>query len=126
LICQAIIASKTSNPHIYIFTNKDIGLNYATLFVPPIFIMFFAIFMTFTLRPFIIKRDGLISLIIVLLVFLTYQLYPIIFLITNTDSSKNSDLKISCLLLPSLVFGIGAIATMLSTSIVYKNLYVKV
>jgi hypothetical protein len=89
LICQAIIKSKLG---ITIFNDPEIHLSYVTLFVPSLFVMLFATFMTFLLRPFIIKRDGLISVVIVLFIFLTYQLYPIVFAVTNRDSTKDSDM----------------------------------
>ena len=120
MICQSIIASKTV-AHVEIFIDVN-GFDYSTLFVPPLLITVFAIFMTFTLRPFIIKRDGLISIVIVLLMFLTYQLYPIVCNATSTDP----DLRVGCLVLPVVVFGVGAIGTICSTIMVYKKLYVKV
>jgi hypothetical protein len=62
----------------------------------------------------------------VLFIFLTYQLYPIVFAVTNRDSTKDSDMWLSCLILPGVVFGVGAICSIVGTYIVYDKLYVKV
>lgn len=123
LITQYILHDRSGY---YVFQGGVDGINYSTLFIPPLLIISFVVYMVFLLRPYI-KRDGIINVVFIGVVFLTYQLPNILYQVLGTKvNGESANMNVCCNIIPDLVFGIGTLTMLICTFLLYKKIYIKV
>jgi hypothetical protein len=98
------------------------NIKWITIFLPIFCAWLLGICSSIFFRTFI-KKDAIISVVTVLIVLLTYQLYNIII---SVVVSKKPDPTIGYLIIPCVVFGTLAISFFIAGYNIFKRMFVRV
>jgi hypothetical protein len=99
------------------------NVSWAVVFIPPILAYIFTITGSVFFRTFI-KKDAVITVSMVIICLLTYQLYNIIFQAINPHTLPNPN--IAYLIIPSVVFAFFSIAFLYFGYFIFQRMCVKV
>jgi fatty acid desaturase len=97
------------------------SISWLVVFLPPLLAWFFSITGSIFFRTFI-KKDAIISITMVIICLLTYQLYIII----STAIQSKPNLNIGYVLIPSIVFGTFSVVFLYFGHFIFQKMFVKV
>jgi hypothetical protein len=97
------------------------NFSWLVVFIPPILAWNFAVANAIFFKSFV-KKDALITIVVVIVCILTYFSYEIIMTAIGTQPNLN----VEYLVVPSVVFGALTISFMCSANSIFQKMYVRV
>jgi hypothetical protein len=101
------------------FINSD-HANWATVIIPNLLAVIYSVYLPYFLRTFF--SDKIITLFLALTAIATYQIYTIVTAVTR----QGFDPLYGYLIIPSCVYGVGALATIVLSFITIEKVTIKV